>query len=277
MKPSRGVLIVALALGLLAAPLPSDAQQPGKVYRIGYLAVSASGHETNPQRCPIMGTPLWQAWVEGLRERGYVPGQNLVIECRWTGGREERAASLAAELVSLKVDLLVANGTTQVRAAKQATSTLPIVMVYVADPVESRLVASLARPGGNLTGVSYTAGPEIAGKHLELLKEAIPKLSRVAVLGYSSGMPEPLFGREREAAAQALGVTLQVLWPPGFRGDRGRLCRDDQGTGGGALRGSAPLLGPQRTTTGHRPGRPEPPASNVLQQGLCHRRGTHGI
>ena len=200
--------IVVLAVGLLVVPLRSDAQQPGKVYRIGNLAVSASGYETDLQRCPIKGTPLWQAWVEGLRERGYIPGQNLLLECRWTGGREERAASLAAELVSLKVDLLVANGTTQVRAAKQATSTIPIVMYGVIDPVRRGLVASLAHPGGNVTGPTDTP-MELEGKRLQLLKEAVPTVSRVAVLGYSSGTPEPLFGREREAAAQALGVTLQ--------------------------------------------------------------------
>jgi len=202
------VLIAALTLGLLAASLPSDAQQPGKVYRIGYLAVSASGHETNSQRCPITGTPLWQAWVEGLRERGYVPGQNLVIECRWTDGREERAASLAAELVSLKVDLLVANGTTQVRAAKQATSTIPIVMYGVIDPVRRGLVASLAHPGGNVTGPTDQL-MEMEGKRLQLLKEAIPAVSRVAVLSFSTDTHEGIFGEEREAAARALGVTLQ--------------------------------------------------------------------
>ena len=200
--------IVVLAVGLLVVPLRSDAQQPGQVYRIGYLAVSATGHETDPQHCPIKGHPNWQAMVAGLRERGYIPDQNLVLECRWTGGREERAASLAAELVSLKVDLLVANGTTQVRAAKQATSTIPIVMVGVIDPVRRGLVASLAQPGGNVTGLTDTF-LEMEGKRLQLLKEAVPTISRVAVLSYSTDTPEPTFGREVRAAAQALGVTLQ--------------------------------------------------------------------
>ena len=110
MKPRTAVLSVTLALGLLAAPSPSSGQQPAKVYRIGYLAVSAVGYETNPQHCPIKGHPNWQAWVAGLREHGYIQGQNLVIECRYTEGREERAPALAAELVSLKPDLLVAKG-----------------------------------------------------------------------------------------------------------------------------------------------------------------------
>ena len=113
--------------------------------------------------------------MEGLRERGYIQGQNLVIECRWTEGRPERAPALAAELVSLKVDLLVAATTANVRAAKQATSTIPIVMLGVIDPVGRGLVASLARPGGNVTGLTDDAGMEIVGKYLELLKEAVPR------------------------------------------------------------------------------------------------------
>jgi putative ABC transport system substrate-binding protein len=200
---------VALALALLAAPLPSDAQQRGKVYRIGYLGISTGGYETNPRHCPIKGDLYWQAWAEGLRERGYIQGQNLVIECRWTEGREERAPALAADLVTLKPDLLAVYGTAQVRAAKQATSAIPIVMVGVIDPVRRGLVASLAQPGGNVTGLTHTAGVEIMGKYLQLLKEAVPKVSRVARLSFSGSQPEPIFQRERDAAALALGVTLQ--------------------------------------------------------------------
>ena len=120
--------------------------------------------------------------MEGLRERGYTQGQNLVIECRYTEGRDERAPALAAELVNLKVDLIVAGNTNQVRAAKQATSTIPIVMQGVIDPVRRGLVASLARPGGNVTGLTDDAGLEILGKYLQLLKEAVPTASRVAAL-----------------------------------------------------------------------------------------------
>jgi putative tryptophan/tyrosine transport system substrate-binding protein len=207
-KPSEGVLILALALSLLAAPFPSDAQQPGKVYRIGYLSSSALGHETNPQQCPIKGTPNWQALVGGLRERGYVQGQNLVIECRWTEGQEERAPALAAELVSLKPDLMVVAFTANVRAAKQATGTIPIVMTNVIDPVGRGLVPSLARPGGNVTGLALTAGMEMMGKYLQLLKEALPMASRVAVLTRGGLQPENRFRMELEAAAPALNVTL---------------------------------------------------------------------
>jgi putative ABC transport system substrate-binding protein len=148
--------------------------------------------------------------VAGLRERGYIPGQNLVIECRWTEARAERAPDFAKELVSLKPDLLVVHSTANVRAAKQATSTIPIVMLGVIDPVGRGLVPSLAQPGGNVTGLTDTF-LEMEGKRLQLLKEAVPIVSRVAVLSHpSGGPPEPIFTREREVAAQALGVTLQV-------------------------------------------------------------------
>jgi putative ABC transport system substrate-binding protein len=205
MKPSEARLSVVLALGILVAPVPSHGQQPAKVYRIGWL--SPYSYESAPRHCPIKDGPYWQAWVEGLRERGYIVGQNLVIECRWTEGRDERAPALAAELVSLKVDLIVAVAAAQVRAAKQATSTLPIVMVGVIDPVGRGLVASLAHPGGNVTGLTESVGREFVGKYLQLLKEAVPKVSRVAVLGYS-GSPA-FYRREMEAAARSLGVTLQ--------------------------------------------------------------------
>jgi putative ABC transport system substrate-binding protein len=148
--------------------------------------------------------------VEGLRERGYIQGQNLIIECRWTEGRPERAPALAAELVSLKVDLLVAVTTANVRAAKQATSALPIVMLGVINPAGQGLVASLARPGGNVTGLTDDAGTQIVGKYLQLLKEAVPQTSRVAELGYLRDPPEPpVFTADMEAAAKALNVTLQ--------------------------------------------------------------------
>ncbi len=210
-KSSEAVLSVVLALVLLAAPFPSDGQQPAKVYRIGYLSSGTppAPTDTSPQHCPIKGWREWQAWVEGLRERGYIPGQNLVIECRWTEGRDERAPALAAELVSLKVDLLVVVGTTQVRATKQVTSTLPIVMVAVIDPVRRGLVASLAHPGGNVTGLTDDAGLEILGKYLELLTEAVPTVSRVAALMYSGITREPTWEGLIEAEARALGVAVQ--------------------------------------------------------------------
>jgi putative tryptophan/tyrosine transport system substrate-binding protein len=131
MKLREIALSVILAFGLVAAPVPSDGQQPAKVYRIGFLGGNALAptEDTNPPKCPMTGNPVWQAFVEGLREHGYIPGQNLVIECRWTEGQEERAPTLAAELLGLKPDLIVATSTAKVRATQQATSTIPIVMV----------------------------------------------------------------------------------------------------------------------------------------------------
>jgi len=199
----RGVgLTVTLALGMLAAPSGSPAQQPAKVYRIGVL--------TNASPSSPEGSPLWGAFRQGLGERGWVEGRNLVMEYRLSQGRVERFPSLAAELLRLNVDLIVAVGTPGAFAAKQATGVIPIVMAYVIDPVEQGLVASLARPGGNVTGVTFTAGPEIVGKYLELLKEAVPKVSRVAVLVNPVGRQPAIYVREAQAAAQVLAVKLQL-------------------------------------------------------------------
>ena len=213
MKAGEVALSVILALTLLAAPLPSDAQQPGKVYRIGFLSgnMFALTEEIHPGKCPITGNPNWQAFVAGLRDHGYIPGQNLVIECRWTEGRAQRAPGFAAELVDLRPDLIVATNTYSVRALKQATSVIPIVMTGVINPVERGLVANLARPGGTVTGLT-DAPMEMEGKRLQLLKEAIPTATRVAVLSHpgGGGEPETLFPREWEATARALGVSLQV-------------------------------------------------------------------
>ena len=196
MSVPRLALMIILTIGLLASPFPSHAQKPAKVYRIGVLGGA-----------PLPSYGNWGAFREGLRECGYIEGQNLVIEYRWTGEQLETAPSLAAELVGLKVDLIVAASTPRARAAREATSTIPIVMVYVADPVASGLVASLARPGGNVTGLTFTFGPELVGKHLQLLQEAIPKLYRVAVL-LDPASPYPAILRRTQAAAQALGLTL---------------------------------------------------------------------
>jgi ABC-type uncharacterized transport system substrate-binding protein len=211
MKPGQIALSVILACGLVAAPLPSDGQQPAKVYRIGYLGATQAPLEQTPQHCPTRGDRLWQAFEEGLREHGYIVGRNLVLECRWTEGRDDRAPALAAQLVSLKPDLIIVEGTAQVRAVKQTTSEIPIVMVGVIEPVRRGLVASLAHPGGNVTGLTDTVGMEIMGKYVQLLKEAVPKISRVAVLTSPAGDPtrRSIFRSEMEAAARALDVRLQ--------------------------------------------------------------------
>jgi putative ABC transport system substrate-binding protein len=199
---STALYILAVALGLFAALLAADAQQPGKVYRIGGLGGV-------PPATPVYERDWGGGFSEGLRASGYIPGQHFVMEYRWTDKPWEEARSQAAELVSLKVDLILAVGNLRTRAVKEATSAIPIVMVYSNDPVGFGLVASLARPGGNVTGLTFTAGPELAGKQLELLKEAFPKLSRVAVLWASATFFSAAYLRETEAAARELGLTLQ--------------------------------------------------------------------
>ena len=194
--------IVTLTLSLLAAPLAADAQQAGKVPRIGFLGV------TSPSDRPSH----LDAFRQRLRELGWVEGQNIVIDYRYAEGRVDRLPDLAAELVRLKVDLIVASAGTQVAtAAKNATETIPIVMIYVRDPVGTGLIASLARPGGNVTGVSGSAGLEVFAKQLELLKETVPKIRRVAILSNPDNAYHQLAIREVNVAAQSLGVQLQLL------------------------------------------------------------------
>ena len=209
MKGRRIILGVFLALAILMGSCASEAQQQGKLHRIGYLAISPGDYERDPRDCPKAGNPYWRAFLEGLREHGYDQGQNLVLECRWTEGRDDRALSLSAELVSLRPDLMVVIGTTQVRAAKKATGIIPIVMAGVIDPVGRGLVDSLARPGGNVTGVADTLA-EMEGKRLQLLKEAVPNLSRVGILAPVGPDRDSWKSRYLDPAAQTLGLKLQV-------------------------------------------------------------------
>jgi len=190
----------ALTAVILVSVHLAEAQQPAKIPRIGYL--TASSLSVNPARI--------EAFRQGLRELGYIEGKNIVIEWRSSEGKADRLPALAAELVRLKVDVIVTSGPVATRAAKEATTTIPIVMAQDIDPVGSGFVASLARPGGNITGLS-TFRPELSGKQLELLKEIVPRLSRVAVLGTSTqpGYAQQL--REVELAAGALGVQLQYF------------------------------------------------------------------
>ncbi len=184
---------------LLALPFPAQAQQT-KIPRIGFL--------TGQSLSSISARA--EAFRQGLRELGYVEGKNVVIEWRYAEGKLDRLPALAAELVRLKVDIIVSAGPTVTRAAKEETVTIPIVMAFDDDPVGSGFVASLARPGGNITGLS-TLAPELSGKQLELLKEIVPRLSRVAVLGSSihPGTAQSL--KEMELAAGAVKVQLQYL------------------------------------------------------------------
>jgi putative ABC transport system substrate-binding protein len=209
MKRGTKILIIVLCLSILVQPPASEAQQPGRVYRIGYLAISPDNYETDTHNCPIGGTPYWQSTMAGLHERGYVQGRNLVLECRYSENRFDRALALAAELLSLEPDLMLVVGTGQARAAQQATRTIPIVMYGVIDPVWQGLVPSLARPGGNLTGLTDTP-TEMEGKRLQLLKEITPGLARVAILGPSAPLQENWTSKHLEPAARSLGLSLRI-------------------------------------------------------------------
>ena len=197
-NPALNSILGAL---LFAFCLPVEAQQqPGKIPRIGYLVVTSASAMSDRT----------EAFRQGLRELGYVEGKNIVIESRYGDGKLDRATALAAELVRLKVDVIVTGGTTDARAAKEATSTIPIVMAQDNDPVGNGFVASLARPGGNITGLSsYTTA--LNGKRLELLKEILPRLARVAVLGTSTNGGNAQALKETEQAADAFGVKVQYL------------------------------------------------------------------
>ena len=193
--------IVVLMIGLaLASVRFAEAQQPKKSPRIGYLTAST----------PVAQLPGTKALREGLRELGHVEGQNIAIEFRYAEEKPDRLPTLAAELVRLKVDVIVTGGPTATRTAKEATNTVPIVMSQDNDPVGNGFVVSLARPGGNITGLA-TLSSELSGKRLELLKEIVPKLNRVAVLGTSTNPGNAQGLKETELAAKAFRVQLQYL------------------------------------------------------------------
>src|SRR6266496_1636550 len=198
----RRTFLGTLGLSVLALPLAAEAQQAAKVARIGWLGAN-----------PAIGRLLREALLQGVRDLGYVEGRNVVMEYRFAEGKLERYPALAAELVALKVDAIVAPITPAALAAKQATRTLPIVFIAVGDPVTSGLVTSLARPGGNVTGLSILL-PELVGKCLELLTQAVPGVSRVAVLWQPGALGErtdKYMLKEAETAARALGVRLQLV------------------------------------------------------------------
>jgi putative tryptophan/tyrosine transport system substrate-binding protein len=194
------VILFLLAASVLICLHPADAQQPAKIPRIAYLTGAS---------LPSMPARI-EAFRQGLRELGYVEGKNIFIEWRAAEEKLDRLPELAAELVRLKADIIVTAGSSPTRAAKEATNTIPIVMAQDPDPVGSGFVASLARPGGNITGLSALA-PELNGKRLELLKETVPKLSRVAVFGTSTQPGNAQSLKEAELVAKAFGVKLQYL------------------------------------------------------------------
>jgi putative ABC transport system substrate-binding protein len=191
----RSVFIFLLLAGLL--PAVSETQQ---LPRIGYLTVGS----------PAATPARYEGFRQGLRDLGYVEGKNIVVEYRYSEGKLDRLRDLAGELVRLKVDVIVTGGPTPTRIAKEVTKAIPIVMTFDSDPVGNGFVASLGRPGGNITGLSNVA-PEVSGKRLELLKEIVPTLSRVAVFGMSSNPGNALSLKETELAARALGVQIQFF------------------------------------------------------------------
>jgi putative ABC transport system substrate-binding protein len=200
-RAPRLVVIVSLILALLAAPLAAEAQQAGKVYRIGFLRVG----------------PPPAAWIEGLRqglrELGYLEGRNMVIEFGLASSAAQ-VPDVAAELVRLKVDVIVASGTPSLLPAREAAGKIPVVFVAAIDPVATRLVASLARPGGNVTGMTAMQA-DITGKRLQLLRELLPNLSRIALMVRATSQANALYVQETESAARALGVQVQILTPRG--------------------------------------------------------------
>jgi len=229
-----GVLSILFVVVLLAAVI-AVAQQPTKVPRIGYLgAASASANAARIE-----------AFRQGLRELSYVEGKNVVIEWRSADGKPDRLPALAAELVRLKVAVIVTSGGAPTRRAKEATSTIPIVMTNDPDPVGDGFVASLARPGGNITGLS-TFVPELSGKRLEILREVVPKLSRVAVLGSSTATGYAQTLKEIEPAAKAFKMQLQFLDVKHANDIETAFRAASEGRAQGVLTLNSGILGSQR-------------------------------
>jgi putative tryptophan/tyrosine transport system substrate-binding protein len=192
---------IASVVSVLGVPLAGGAQQPGKVPRVGFLG----------PRSRSDGAPFVDAFLQGLRELGWMEGQNIAIEYRFAEGRLDRLPDLAAELVRLKVDVILAASTPPAVAARNATRTIPIIMATSADPVELGLVASLARPGGNVTGLAFSVGLQVVGKELELLRETVPQARRVAVLSNPANPGNVLAIKSVKSTASSLGVQLQFL------------------------------------------------------------------
>src|SRR6266508_1230744 len=199
---TKNIYCVALGTLLLTVSFPTQAQQRGKVYRIGFLRAAPA-----PE-------PYLEAFRRGLRELGYTEGQNVSFEYRWANGKADQLPNLAADLVRMKVDLIVTDATVTALPAKKATSTIPIVMASSTVPIESGLIASLAHPAGNVTGLTSLAG-ELGGKLLELLKEIVPKIARVAIVRPLKSPADDLFVKEIQSPARTLGIQLMVFAVPG--------------------------------------------------------------
>ncbi len=224
-----------VAIAILGGGATAEAQQPKKVPRIGVLFAAT----------PSANSERIEAFRQGLRERGYVEGKDILIEQRYAEGNFDRLPALAADLVHLKVDVIVSASSAGTRSLKEATNTIPIVTTSDTDPVGNKFVASLARPGGNITGLSVLA-PELSGKRLELLKEIVLKLSRVAVLGTSTNAATAQVLREMELAAPALKVQLQYLDVQGPKDIETAFREATKGRANGVLPLNSAILNSQR-------------------------------
>ncbi len=232
----RRTFIGVIAGGLLTAPLSAEAQSIGKVYRIGFIQTAAPNEMEH----------LTKALDEGLRELGYVEGRNIVFERRFAEGKQERLPALAAELVRLNVDVIVTGANPVIAAVKQATATIPVVMAVSRDPVGAGFIASLARPGGNITGFANDPTPEIIGKNLELLKEAAPRVSRVAFLWNPVPPGAGTYKNAVESAARKLGVTFQSVEVRGRNEFEGAFAAMVRERANGVVVAADPvLLGPR--------------------------------
>jgi putative ABC transport system substrate-binding protein len=239
---------LAGSAALLAAPLAAQTQPAGNVHRVGYLG---SGSATVYPRAV-------EAFRQGLRELGWVEGKNIVIDSRFAEGRPDRLPDIAAELVRLKVDVIVASGTPSAMAAKNATKTIPIVMIGTGDPIGLKLIASLARPGGNVTGLSFSVGSETTSKGLELLKETVPTVRRVAIISNPANPAHALTIRDLKVAARSLGVQLQLSEardPNGFDAAFAAMAKE---------RAGALLVVPDPIFMSHRAGLADLAARNQL-------------
>jgi len=232
----RRKLIIALLASSLGVPLASFGQQAAKVARIGFLEASS----------PSAIAARIEAFRQGLRELGYVEGKNVAIEYRYAEGNFDRLPALAAELVRLNVNVIVTGGPTAIPAAKAATTTIPIVMAFDTDPVGSGFAASLAKPGGNITGLA-TLAPELSAKQIELLKEIVPKLARVAVFGTASRPGSAYALREVESAAKALKVQVQFQDVVDSKGIDAAFVAARKGSADAVLVLGSPLFNANRT------------------------------
>jgi putative ABC transport system substrate-binding protein len=232
----RRGFISAVTFSLLTAPLATEAQQAGKVARVGTLDYGAAQARAH----------LWEAFGKGLREFGYVEGQNVVFERRWADGKAERLSGLAADLVRVKVDIIVVAGTPAALAIARATATIPIVITTgAADPVTAGLISSFGRPGTNVTGVT-TLGTDLIGKRLEMLREAVPRIQRVALLWDTTNRAGGATVQETEVAARSLGVPVRAFGVRGVRDFKSAFASITSARAGALIVGSSAMFFSER-------------------------------